>query len=209
MTRNKPDGSSVAKGEPVRQRVLDAAEQLLRTGKAEFSMRDLAAEAGVSFATPFNQFGSKAGIMHALSGRRIETMAARYAAARPPAHAADRVRLAIEVAVAVMLDEPDVNRAVMGSIGTAGPARADALSRSTAFWALAMGIEEGVAGPRQQPASDLPRHLALAFRGALSFWSAGELPDEELGPAALAVADNLMLAFLCDSSLSAAQRKTR
>jgi AcrR family transcriptional regulator len=195
MTRSKPNGSSVEKGESVRQRVLDAAERLLRCGKAEFSMRDLAAEAAVSFATPFNQFGSKAGIMHALSGRRIETMAARYAAATPPADAAGRVRLAIEVAVAVMLDEPDVNRAVMGSIGTAGPARADALVRSTAFWALALGAKEGVAGPRRQPATDLPQQLALAFRGALSFWSAGELPDEELSPAALAIADTLMLTF--------------
>ncbi|WP_112384271.1 TetR/AcrR family transcriptional regulator [Sphingomonas carotinifaciens] len=193
MTRIKPDGSTVEKGEPVRQRVLDAAERLLRCGKAEFAMRDLAAEAGVSFATPFNQFGSKAGIMHALSGRRIETMAARYAAATPPADAAGRVRLAIEVAVAVMLEEPDVNRAVMGSIGTAGPTRANALERSAAFWALALTGEESIAGSRRQSASDLPQQLALAFRGALSFWSAGELPDDKLGRAALAIADTLML----------------
>jgi AcrR family transcriptional regulator len=72
------------RGEPVRQRVLDAAETLLRQGKAEFSMRDLAAEAQVSFATPFNHFGSKAAIMQALSARRIEEMGARYRAASPP-----------------------------------------------------------------------------------------------------------------------------
>ena len=192
---SKPDVAPVEKGAPVRQRVLDAAERLLRNGKAGFSMRDLAAEAGVSFATPFNQFGSKAGIMHALSGRRIELMAARYAAAPRAADAAGRVRLAITVAVAVMLDEPDVNRAVMASIGTAGPARTDALERSTAFWALALHAEDG--GMRLQPGSagDVPRQLALAFRGALSFWSAGELSDAELGPAALAIADTLMLAL--------------
>ena len=195
MTRSKPQGSFVEKGEPVRQRVLDAAERLLRSGKAEFSMRDLAAEAGVSFATPFNQFGSKAGIMHALSARRIESMTARYIAVAPPAEAEGRVRLAIEVAVAVMLEEPDVNRAVMGSIGTAGPARADALARSTAFWALALGIVDSEAAPHGQCGSDLPRQLALAFRGALSFWSAGELPDAELAPVALAIANTLMLGF--------------
>ena len=193
--RSKPAGSSVEKGEPVRQRVLDAAERLLRSGKAEFSMRDLAAEAGVSFATPFNQFGSKGRIMHALSARRIESMAARYVAATSPADAAGRVRLAIEVAVAVMLDEPNVNRAVMGSIGTAGPARADAFIRSTAFWALALGVEEGEVASQRQRASDLPRQLAIAFRGALSFWSAGELADAELAPAALAIANTLMLGF--------------
>ena len=46
-----------------RERVLDAAERLLARGGAGFSMRDLAEEAGVSFATPFNQFGAKGAIM--------------------------------------------------------------------------------------------------------------------------------------------------
>ncbi|WP_267388180.1 TetR/AcrR family transcriptional regulator [Sphingomonas sp. GC_Shp_3] len=195
MPGSKTRVSTFEKGEPVRQRILDAAERLLRSGEAEFSMRDLAAEAGVSFATPFNQFGSKAGIMHALSARRIESMAERYAAVTPPIDATGRVRLAIEVAVAVMLDEPDVNRAVMGSIATAGPARADALTRSTAFWTLAVGASEGEAAPNRQRWRDLPIQLALAFRGALSFWSAGELPDAELAPAALATANTLMLGF--------------
>lgn len=53
MTSIKPP-STGSRGEPVRNRVIDAAERLLRDGKAEFSMRDLATEAGVSFATPFN-----------------------------------------------------------------------------------------------------------------------------------------------------------
>ncbi len=193
MVLSKSDERVVERGEPIRRRVLDAAERLLRSGKAEFSMRDLAVEAGVSFATPFNQFGSKAGIMHALSGRRIEAMAGRYAALSAPADAAGRVRLAIEIAVAVMLEEPDVNRAVMGTIGSAGPARADALDRSTAFWALAFEGKEPGPELHRPSASYLPRQLALAFRGALSFWSAGELPDAELGPAVLAIADTLML----------------
>lgn len=193
MTLSKLNGSPGERGEPVRQRVLEAAERLLRSGKAGFSMRDLAAEAGVSFATPFNQFGSKAGVMHALSGRRIETMTMRYTAATSPADAAGRVRMAVEIAVAVMLEEPDVNRAVMGSIGTAGLTQTDALERSAAFWALALTGEDSVGVSCRQSPNDLPRHLALAFRGALSFWCAGELPDDELRQAALAIADALML----------------
>lgn len=192
MTSSKPEGAS-ERGEPVRQRVLDAAERLLRSGKPEFSMRDLATQAGVSFATPFNHFGSKAGIMHALSSRRTETMAARFADATRPSDMADRVRLAVATAVAVMLEEPDVNRAVMGWIGTAGPARSDALTRSAAFWALALRPEDDeTAQPHQQ--AGLPEQLALAFRGALSFWTAGELSDEALGPTAIAIADSLMSA---------------
>ena len=44
--------------------VLDAAERLLRASpNAEFSMRALAAEAGVGFATPFNHFGNKENVL--------------------------------------------------------------------------------------------------------------------------------------------------
>jgi len=195
MTHSKLHSSSGERGEPIRQRVLDAAERLLRSGKAEFSMRDLSAEAGVSFATPFNQFSSKAGIMHALSGRRIDTMRSRLSDMALPVDATARVRLAVETAVAVMLKEPEVNRAVMGWIGTAGPSQGDALARSTAYWTLALtGQDEG--GERCPPhARDaLPLQLALAFRGALSFWTAGELPDKKLRPTALAIAEALMSA---------------
>ena len=185
-----------SRGEPVRQRVIDAAERLLRNGKADFSMRDLASEAGVSFATPFNQFGSKAAIMHALSARRIDTMTTRFAEARPSPDMAARVRLAVDTAVAVILEEPKVNRAVMGWIGTAGPAPGQALARSKALWVLALGLGEEIAeNRREQAMSDLPKQLALGFRGALSFWTAGELADEALGPMAKAIADTLVLGF--------------
>lgn len=134
--------------------------------------------------------------MHALSGRRIETMASRLAERPQPMDAVAQIRLAVETAVGVILEEPDVNRAVMGWIGTAGPARGDALANSTALWARALGEGRGIAGPRGTLATgDLPRQLALAFRGTLSFWTAGELPDEELGPTALAIAETLTSAF--------------
>ena len=184
------------RGEPVRRRVLDAAEFLLRDGKAEFSMRDLASQAGVSFATPFNQFGGKPAIMHALSGRRIDSMMRRFDAAPQPPRAAERVALAIDIAVAVMLDEPIVNRAVMAWIGTGSAASGEVRSNSTALWAHALGDGTGLASPRRDEARRiLPGQLALAFRGALSFWTAGELADEELGPAARQIANTLLRAY--------------
>ncbi|MGI4956453.1 MAG: TetR/AcrR family transcriptional regulator [Janthinobacterium lividum] len=226
--RPPPSGS---RGEPLRQRVIDAAERLLRQGKADFAMRDLAAEAGVSFATPFNQFGSKAAIMQALSHRRIDTMEARFATAQQLEHhpivllsrsnkdarqnkdlevssdllrsekalgdAADRVVLAIDIATTVMLDEPAVNRAVMGWLGTAGPAPGQVWARSTALWALALREGEGlVAERREQALRCLPGHLAYGFRGVLSFWTAGELPDAQLARSAREVANSLLLGFI-------------
>jgi AcrR family transcriptional regulator len=196
MRQDKMQAQIGGRGEAVRQRVIDAAERLLRDGKADFSMRDLAAEAAVSFATPFNQFGSKGAIMHALSERRTETMTMRFVEARQLTDAASRVMLAVDTAVAVMLEEPGVNRAVMGWIGTAGGSPGRAWVRSTALWTLALGAGDGIPEDRREQALEyLPGQLALAFRGALSFWTAGELSDETLGPNARAIASTLLMSF--------------
>jgi AcrR family transcriptional regulator len=197
MPQNKAPASPPAtRGESVRRRVLDAAEALLRDGRADFSMRDLAAAAGVSFATPFNQFGSKAAILHALSARRIDTMAARFAALPPAPRVADRILLAIDTAAGVMLEEPEVNRAVMSWIGTAGPNPGRVLAHSTALWTLALGDGDGLDDARRDEAlRRLPEQLAFAFRGVLSFWTAGELPDAALAPQARAIATTLLAGF--------------
>lgn len=184
------------RGEPLRQRVLDAAEDLLRDGNAEFSMRDLAAAAGVSFATPFNQFGSKAAIMHALSARRIEEMKRRLAGTPSVMDTRRRIELAVEVAVAVMLEEPAVNRVVMGSIGAAGGDHGQVLAHSKSLWALALGAAQDLpTGVRETVLRLLPEQLAFSFRGTLSFWTAGELSDVELGRAAREMAGTLLHAF--------------
>ena len=189
-------GPAGMRGEPLRDRVIEAAETLLRDGKADFSMRELAAEAGVSFATPFNQFGSKAAIMHALSARRIETMTQRFVAAPLAPSAADRVMRATGVAAEVMLAEPQVNRAVMAWIGTASSPPGQALTKSTSLWTLALGACEGLAEARREEAlARLPRQLAFGFRGVLSFWTAGEIPDELLALQAREIANTVLLGF--------------
>jgi len=56
---------------------------------------------------------------------------------------------------------------------------------------LAIGAGEGlVEGHPALPA--LARHLAFGFRGVLSFWTAGELPDDELAANARDVANALL-----------------
>jgi AcrR family transcriptional regulator len=197
MARSKTESSSTGvRGEPLRQRIVDSAERLLREGKADFSMRELAAEARVSFATPFNQFGSKTAIMHALSRRRIDTMVRRFTEAPPLSDAVDRVLFAIDMAAAVMLEDPRVNRAMMGWIGMAGPSPGKILAHSGTLWMLALGDGKGLmAARREQALRSLPRQLAFAFRGVLSFWTAGELPDEALGPSTREMASTLLLGF--------------
>lgn len=196
MTSRKSPKLVNPRGEQVRRRILDAAEQLLRQGNAEFSMRDLAAEASVSFATPFNQFGSKLAIMHALSGRRIDTMEALLASTGIAGDAIDRVFVATETATSVMMREPAVNKAIMGSIGAPSTAPGSVLERSTKLWATALGDGNGLSSTTRATALKiLPRQLAFGFRGLLSFWTAGELNDADLPAAAKRMAATLMFGF--------------
>lgn len=196
MTSIKPP-STGSRGEPVRNRVIDAAERLLRDGKAEFSMRDLATEAGVSFATPFNQFGSKAAIMFALSARRIALMQKKFAQAARPDTAMHRVLLAVDIAASVMLSAPAVNRAVMAALGAPSDELGNVSSRSAALWAEALGDGSGLL-PATRPLAltVLPSQLAVAFRGVLSFWTVGEIPDRLLKTRARAAAATVLLGFV-------------
>lgn len=194
MTRDKP------RPEPPKptthQRVLDAAERLLAQGSAGFSMRELADAAGVSFATPFNQFGSKAAIMLALSARRIDLMRDQFAGASLSGTAVERVLVATDIAAAVMLGAPAVNRAVMAAIGATNDQPGSVSSHSSVLWAEALGSGAGLAPATGALAmAVLPDQLAIAFRGVLSFWTAGELPDRLLKQRARTAAATVLLGF--------------
>jgi AcrR family transcriptional regulator len=167
--------------------VLDAAERLLRADPgATFSMRDLAAEAGVSFATPFNQYGSKGAIAQALSARRIAQMGERLAAAQPAGDAVDRALAAVRIAVALLLEEPEANRAMMGVLGGWSGSPGAVSAASSALWEAALGDYEGIeAGFVEVAKARLPGQLTLVFRGCLSFWVGGEIRDRELEGATL------------------------
>jgi AcrR family transcriptional regulator len=197
MTDIKPL-STFRSREAKQERVLDAAVRLLRaSGTADFSMRDLADEAGVSFATPFNYFGSKMAIMHALSTKLIDTMRARFDAAPMAADATTRVLTAFEIAAAVLLEEPAVTRPVIGSLGSPTTEPGCVADRSRALWATALGDLVGIREELSAAARcSLPDHLALGFRGCISFWVAGEIKDENLRARACAIAAALLLGFV-------------
>ena len=106
-----------------REAILDAAERLLgREASAEFSMRELAAEAGKGFATPFNHFGTKGAIMQALSGRVIDRMEAWFRVEAPAGDAVERTLGKGRIAVACLLERPAVYKVVVGSLSVPNPA---------------------------------------------------------------------------------------
>ena len=180
-----------------RDLVLDAAERLLQQGEtADFSMRALAAEAGVGFATPFNHFGSKTAIMQALSSRMITRMASRFRREAPAGDAIDRVLAMQRISVGLLLEQPGISRMVVGSLGLAGPAPSTVRPQSEAIWSLALGDYPGIAPTMIRHArAVLPQQLAFTFRGCVSFWIAGELTDDEFPQALEIGASTFLLAF--------------
>lgn len=181
-----------------RERMLDAAERLLRAdGDAAFSMRDLAAEAGVSFATPFNHFGSKAAIAQALSARRIDLMRARFLRTEPSGDAIERVLAAVSIAVTVLLEEPQINRAIIRSLGFPGVDPSEVSAQSQALWTVAFADGDGVDPNLAKVAVErVPEQLAIGFRGCLSFWIADEITDVLLPEKARMTAITILLGFV-------------
>lgn len=180
-----------------RDLVLDAAERLLQASpSAEFSMRALATEAGVGFATPFNHFGCKNAIMQALSSRVIERMAERFREQRPQGDAIERVLAMGRISVGVLLEKPDVSKAVVGSLGVASPSPSTVRLQSEALWSLALGDLTALSPNVPIPVrAVLPQQLAFNFRGCVSFWIAGELTDEMLEQAFQTGALTVLLGF--------------
>ncbi|MDT3379122.1 helix-turn-helix domain-containing protein [Labrys neptuniae] len=181
--------------------MLDAAERLLERGEtADFSMRALAAEAGVGFATPFNHFGSKNAIMQALSARLIQRMATQFRDEAPAGDAIDHVLAMGRISVALLLEKPDVHKAVVGSLGIATSEPGPVRQNSRGLWSLALGDFAGIAVETKTFAEAvLADQLAFNFRGCVSFWIAGELQDEDLDSAFRIGASTLLLGFASPS----------
>ena len=96
-----------------------------------------------------------------------------------------------------MLSAPAMNRAVMGAIGAPTDDPGAVSSHSRAFWAEALAAADGLApATRTLAMAALPDQLAVAFRGVLSFWTAGELSDQQLKQRARAAASAVLLGFM-------------
>jgi AcrR family transcriptional regulator len=197
MTGATPQPLRARNRQLARDVVLDAAERLLqKNDAADFSMRALAAEAGVGFATPFNHFGNKNAIMQALSSRLIARMEARFRDEAPVGDAIDRVLAMGRISIVLLLEKADVHKAVVGSLGVVSSVPSSVHQNSQELWSLALGNFTGIAADMKELAqAALAEQLAFYFRGCVSFWIAGELQDADLGTAFRIGTCTLLLGF--------------
>jgi len=184
----------------VRETILDAAERLVRSG-GNLTMRDLAQEAGVSLNTPFNHFGSKAGILVGLSDRMFEAIAGVYDNALTNEDPVARVFAMGRAGVQVALSDPKYYRYICRSMTIEGELNAVGYVRRSAeqLWSLALASDSfsrtDVSGLYD---TYVPQQLGVVFRGVLTMWRTGEIVDANLPRAVETSLAGVMLGMVED-----------
>lgn len=173
-------------GRQSRDQILAAAQTLFAArGLHETSMSDIAAAAGLSRATVFNQFGSKSLILDALTARSLQAYVdlLEQALAKTTATTPDLVRQLFRQMAAGLEANRAVHRAVFGeirkiSMGLEGEGESPALRR-LAFDRLVELMRRGQASgeldPRR-PAETLATAFDSLLAGAVTQWLHG--PDD-------------------------------
>jgi AcrR family transcriptional regulator len=190
-----------AYGEESRELILDAARRLFAArGLHDASMADVAAEAGVSRATVFNQFGSKRLLVDAIAARTLATYRDLLAAALKDeaAPTADLVRrLYQQMADGLETNRafyreafPEIRKIALGldADGDAPVVRREALAALEAIFARGQARGEIVAEPS---AAELGAAFDSLLSGAVTQWIHAP-PGEPLAPSLRAMAEVLL-----------------
>ena len=175
-----------------RQQVLAAAEAFIRRdGTVDFSMKDLARDAEVSFATPFNLFGKKEDILAALFNRRVSEHASRNSERNATGEGQAQ---GLENLLYVALDSCDgylcdaeLFRPLAQSFRMHRTPQLTAISNSAqAIWkdALQSCQDEKIVA-EDINLDELSRRLHISFRVAFGMWASSELTDAEFRQQAL------------------------
>jgi AcrR family transcriptional regulator len=180
-----------------RQRAMDAAESLIRkSGTTDFTMLALAELSQLSPATPYNLFGSKAGLMYALLNRCMDQVDLNggRAAAEP-----DPFLRALKAAGAVadfFLSDPDFFRPLYQFlIGVSDPVHRPAyMDRGLEYWRRSIsGLEQAGLLHPDINGEQLGRELEIHFVGVLDLWVQRELDGPEFRAQTLYGATLLLL----------------
>lgn len=164
-----------------RRRILDAAEALIRqTGGTGFPMLALAERAEVSPTTPYNLFGSKAGVLYALLNRTMDQIDERtqsFSSSNP----IERALEAAELGAEFFARDPEFFRSLyLFLLGVRDAVhRPHFMNRGLEFWRRPL---ETAAQSEMLPAAikaeELARELMIHFVGVMELWLHEELDNE-------------------------------
>lgn len=176
----------------VKERILESAEILLtENNNVDFSMRELAKKANVSFATPFNYFGDKNSILQELSSQLIKKMENCFNEKEKNESSIKNLFLMAHISIEVLLEKPILNKYIITSLSIPRKEKLKVKTNSENLWKIALGnMSEFTEFDKLK--EKLVTQIALHFRGVISFWCAGDIEDKDLK-------DNFIkgICFLC------------
>ncbi len=186
-----------------RGRILDAAESLIRqTGGTDFPMLALAERAEVSPTTPYNLFGSKAGVLYALLNRTMDQINERtqsFSSDNP----IERALEAAELGAEFFARDPEFFRSLyLFLLGVRDAVhRPHFMNRGLEFWQRPLETPEPRALlPAGIKAEELARELMIHFVGVMELWLHEELDDDGFR-AQTVYGTTLLLLGLADDAL--------
>jgi len=153
--------------------VLEIAESLIRkNGATAFTMRELADAAGVSFATPFNLFGSKENILQGLIDNSITENYQTFE------YESDPIELffnAVNSLVQKYVKDDTYFKVLLSSVS---PSR-EKFKTPINSWILILNIffEKGLVSPEFDK-QQIAEHLELTFVGSAVLWMSGYLDNK-------------------------------
>jgi AcrR family transcriptional regulator len=163
-----------------REDIISAAERLIyRTQSTDFSMHDLADEAGVSMKTTYNLIGSKSKVLYVLLSGALEKIDGHPMSRPKPGEVMSVIDMA-EVPIGLFTGLPGFYRPLLRYLlGTPNSTeRPEFMARAYEFWHRGLvDFAEDYGGRFRTSAMAL--HLHTYFAGALDLWVQDEIDAEE------------------------------
>lgn len=182
-----------------------AARLIADTGGTDFTMQQLAAEAGASLATTYNLIGSKATVLYALLDESLDELAASQSAL-PLSGVPRDIFAMVRHAVDFFTARPDYYQPLMRHLlGVYEPDKRPLfMARALNYWRIAVGSLSN---------EPLAQALHLSFAGALDFWVHAEIDQSAFGElmeqqAGLLVAGTMAGSFPCSQCRLSAETDT-
>ena len=186
MGRDGPQPSGIPRsrqGHHRRQSILDAAETLIRENRStDFTMLALARRSGVSPATPYNLFGTKASILYALLTRSLDSIFTDFGTLTAKMDPFKVVQFAGQAAVAFFVADPSYYRPLyLYLIGVPDEVyRPPYMNRALNYWRDALQPLCDTGYIKSDHMRDtLARSLIIHFIGSLDMWAQCELDHDE------------------------------
>ncbi len=182
----KQPQTRAAQKELRRSALINAAEALIReSGSTDFSMAALAVRAGFSSqTTPYNLFGTKAGVLYALLNRSADRIFELHRGRAKRANPWQNALAAADALAEAIVRDPDYYRPLYGFLfGVVDPLhRPTFIQRTTRFWAEALtGIEQEGMFVKGLTMPNLVDQFVIQAIGTVERWVQRELDGPQLG----------------------------